>query len=700
MDYKRELFAQCTPYLQWLKDKECIQNSDIEAIGEPICVFPFSSCTDSVSAVLGTSIVNREAIYLFANEDGVLRDGAPARIAQVFGAHQETLVVYADEDYYGTLEELYQIDEHMFEDAVTSEFKEPANGLFRGEPWYKPEFSPDTLEAFFYIGNLFALKGQVIADITDEFGADVPLCALVRIISRKTAASHDTMHGTEVFVHIPEVLYTNNRLSKRDELDCFEQNDFEKGATKRLGGKRAKLGRLSVIIPSKDNPQILKRCIGTFRQCAKDMDYELIVVDNGSTDGNCMCITAFLEECGAKYLYEKAEFNFSRMCNRGAAAADGDFLLFLNDDIEAGSSQRDGQWLAKMMRYAAMEHVGAVGMKLCYPDSDLIQHVGITNMGIGPAHKLGGMPDRGNLYHGHNLADYDMLAVTAACMMVSRRKFERAGGFDEELAVAYNDVELCFRLYKMGLYNVQVNSAFLIHHESLSRGQDTAPEKQARLLREKQKLYEKHPWASPKAQTPDPFYSPNLVQWEKDAAYHVNYQYAFDRAVKLKHIPEKEKRRMFQREEFRSKLKKTNAYIFWLYDKLTRTDRHMLHIDGITQEEGIVTVTGWHVLRKQNNAKLVKRLWIYDSQGAYEAALSQKLRRDVEALFAQGTDHTQNTALSGFRLKFEAACLPKGRYSIGIVVEKKGRRHLVCSTEQFDLQTWNEMEKTELERNC
>lgn len=712
MDYKQELFAQCTPYLQWLKDRKADGSKKQKDTGKPIDAFPFSSCMDSVRKVLGGQ-ADKERNYLFVNRDGRLQEGACERIAQVFSEHEEAMLVYADEDYYGTLEALYQINEHTFEKAVISEFKEPENGLYRGEPWLKPDFSPDTLEAFFYIGNIFAVRGQVIAESLETCGEEISLYGLAKAVSHQITGRHDEQrqderrqnehcrdeyrhdktHGADVFVHIPEVLFTNNRLSQKDELDGWEQDACEKNDIVWLGGRHAALGRLSVIIPSKDNPQVLRRCIETFEQCAKNMDYELIIVDNGSSDENRVDICNFLGDHRANYLYEKAEFNFSHMCNIGAKAANGDFLLFLNDDIEVGASQQGGQWLSKMMRYAAMEHVGAVGIKLHYPDSGLIQHAGITNMGIGPAHKLGGMPDKGNLYHGHNLADYNMLAVTAACMMISREKFERAGGFDEALAVAYNDVELCFRLYQMGLYNVQVNSAFLIHHESLSRGEDTAPEKQARLMREKQKLYEKHAWASPKAQAPDPFYSPNLVQWEKDAAYHINYQYPFDKPVELKRLSVDLKpfsknakafrplTRWFLRRMVQSNLKQISAPAAKLYSRLTGENRHMLHIDQITQEDGLVTITGWHVLQRRDNAKLAKKLWIFDPHwNLYEAELSPKLRRDVEALFVEER-HTKNTALSGFCVKFYTDGLIKGKYCIGIVVACKRKRQFMVFQE-------------------
>ncbi len=686
-DYQKELFAQSTPYLQWLRAHEPVAGSDKNDTGKPLDVFPFSSCEDSVDDILGGP-ANKERIYLFAGKDGVIREDACARIVQVFSQQEQAMLVYADEDYYGTLAELYGIEEQEFGDKITSAFREPANGLYRGEPWFKPDFSPDTLEAFFYIGNLFAVRGQAIAEITDTFGTELSLCKLVRALSHKALERGGGKHGADFFVHIPEALYTNNRLSGKDTLDGFVPDAFANQDTVRIGGKRASLGKLSVIIPSKDNPKLLRRCVETFVLCAKDIDYELIVVDNGSSDENRMYIKSFLEEYGATYLYEQAKFNFSKMCNLGAKAADGDFLLFLNDDMEVAKAQQDGQWLHNMMRYAAMEHVGAVGIKLRYPDGNLIQHAGITNMGIGPAHKLGGMPDDGSLYHGHNLADYNMLAVTAACMMVSRDKFVRAGFFDEELAVAYNDVELCFRLYRMGLYNVQVNSAFLIHHESVSRGADTAPEKRERLLREKRRLYEKHAWAMTKTGGYDPFYSPNLVQWEKDAAYHVNHLYACEKTKPLKPLTEEGKRTLlkwFMQDNIRQHLERINVRIADGYRKLTGENRQLFHIDQITQEDGIVTVTGWHVLRGKDNAGLTKTLLVFGpAWKKYEAESAPKLRRDVEALFAQDR-RTKNTALSGICLKFDADKLPKGPYSIGIVVERGGRRRFVHLKASFEI---------------
>ncbi|MDE7281427.1 MAG: hypothetical protein K2N36_06780, partial [Ruminiclostridium sp.] len=195
---------------------------------------------------------------------------------------------------------------------------------------------------------------------------------------------------------------------------------------------------------------------------------------------------------------------------------------------------------------------------------------------------------------------------------------------------------------------------------------------------------------------PDPFYSPNLVQWEKDAAYHINYQYPCDKPTQLKPITvnlkpftknAKEYRPLlmwFMRKTVQSNLKRTHVRPAKLYNKLTGEDRHLFHIDKIIQEDGVVTITGWHVLRKRDNAKLTKKLWIFTPHlNFYEAELFPKLRRDVEALFTKERC-TKNTALSGICLKFGAAQLPRGQYSVGIVVKGRiGRQFMIL--EHFEL---------------
>lgn len=668
LDYQSELFAQHTPYLQWLKGqaKGC-QAADA---GKRVCTLPFSSCMDLVEGLIGLEQIEEGTLYLFVSKGGRLSPGAEGEIAAVFRENPQAAVVYADEDYLGSLQELYGLEESRFPEETLLDYRNQDTGLYRGKPWFKPEFSPDTLSSFFYMGNVFAVSG---AFFKKAWKPQLSLYALaVRVVELVFADAR------EKIVRLPKVLFTNDSLSAYSELSGFGQLEGKKAED------RAADALASIIIPSKDNSETLGRCLKTLISHTAYPRYELIIVDNGSNEGQKTQIEQMFAEIRSQkeapeitYLYEKQPFNFSAMCNAGARVAKGEYLLFLNDDIEAVHSD----WLDEMLMCASRPHAGAVGAKLLYPktDSDLhnghyrIQHAGITNMAIGPAHKLGGMEDKGNLYHGHNLATYNMLAVTAACLMVKQSKFALVGGFDEELAVAYNDVELCFQLYKAGFYNILQNKAWLIHHESLSRGQDTSPERQQRLQNEKRRLYAKHSDLKGK----DPFYSPNLVQWKRDVAYNSSYLFACDKPVTPRLLTDREVRLLPRSHH--------NKYI----KKLTGENRSMLTIDSIEQSadtdaaESFLVINGWYVMQNQDNAQ-VERALLLRSAGqsvsherlVYKLEIHPKLRDDVAALFA-GTD-TENTALSGIQAAIDKASLPAGQYEIGMLA-KKGRGFAVWS---------------------
>ena len=596
--YEQELFAQRTPYLQWLNaQQEQEWTIDRPDAGKQICTLPFSSCMDSVS---GCGAFNAEKIYLFARTGGSLTPDALSVIAEAFHKNAGAVLVYADEDYRGSLRALYGIDSAS---EASAAYEDRTSGACRGAPWFKPDFSPDTLCSFFYLGSVFAVRGGALLQMTKEHGDGISIYELVYWIFMEALPEHKFAQAGKV-VHLAKVLYTNDSLASADCLECA-------GQLKNLYKSETTMPQelVSVIIPSKDNAKILQRCLETLTAYTAYDRYELILVDNGSSSAQRKEVERLLKEAAHRkpgleslYLYEAGPFNFSAMCNRGARAASGSFLLFLNDDIEVMDTREGAQWLARMMDYARRQHVGAVGAKLYYPklyDSPVqsekaqyrIQHTGITNMGIGPAHKLGGMADTGCLYHGHNTVNYDMLAVTAACMLVRKSVFDEAGGFDESFAVAYNDVALCFRLYESGYFHVQVNEAVLIHHESLSRGQDTAPEKRKRLADEKARLYAQYPafraW--------DPFYSPHLVQWKRDTDYTANYLYACDKLAAPSQMAVSGMKKLLGRHGRAGILGK-------LYDRVTGYHLLMAHIDSIGQEEQTVTVNGWCVQRARSNA--------------------------------------------------------------------------------------------------
>ena len=420
---------------------------------------------------------------------------------------------------------------------------------------------------------------------------------------------------------------------------------------------------VSVVIPSKDHPEVLRRCLESFRAKTDYRYYEWIVVDNGSNEENKAKLNAMQREYGFVYIYEKMDFNFSRMCNMGVERAKGDLILLMNDDIEI----IEHSWLRRMTGQALQPHVGAVGAKLWYADTQNIQHAGITNMEIGPSHKLITFPDDRDYYYGRNRVAYNMIGVTAACLMVSRGKYEEVGGLDETMAVAYNDVDFCFKLIEAGYYNVQRNDAVLFHHESLSRGLDEEDgNKWERLLNEKEDLYAKHP----QMRGQDNFYHKALIDNASD--YVCNYKF-----------PHEEHLLTTAAEPFKAGLTKglnTNRL------RLT-VDRAQIQHKIHANEPDILWVMGWCYIPGANNACYDKRVLILrvgDGNGAdgadgqgYSAVPSDWYRKDVEEILPM----ERNIGLAGFVLRVRKEDIAAGTYRIG----------MLCTNEQGDkLAAWSD----------
>lgn len=418
----------------------------------------------------------------------------------------------------------------------------------RVNPWFKPDWSPDTFLSYFYFGGLVAVRQKNLKEAYDRLklqernlirdGKELIYRLFYEIL--KAGGGFETGHDDKPgpMAHLPYVLFhskedgfeqiQNLQLPVENPVEVFtEPGDAEEVTA----GNDI---QLSVVIPSKDNPKVLFQCIDSLiTRTGTNCAYEILVIDNGSNDENKSIIEKkiqALQESGQnaqvhgagfakiRYLYHPMTFNFSVMCNMGAEAAEGSLLLFLNDDMEI--IQPD--WLELMLQKVNLPYVGAVGAKLLYPGTDIIQHAGITNLRVGPAHKLQYLSDEKTYYFGKNRGVHNMLAVTGACLMVRKDVFWQAGGFAPELAVAFNDVDLCYTIYELGYYNVVRNDVVLYHHESLSRGKDgESTEKQLRLQREKDILYERHQDIYGK----DPFYHQNLTTDMLEAEYSPAFRY-------------------------------------------------------------------------------------------------------------------------------------------------------------------------------
>ena len=195
--------------------------------------------------------------------------------------------------------------------------------------------------------------------------------------------------------------------------------------------------------------------------------------------------------------------NYSAINNYGVTFAKGEYLLFLNNDIEIINEDCISELLGHCMR----EEVGAVGARLYYPD-DTIQHAGVI-IGLGgvAGHAFANMPKEGPGYFARPFCTQDYSAVTAACMMVKKTVFEEVKGFDESIKVAFNDVDFCLRIRELGKLIVYNPYAELYHYESKSRGLDDTEEKASRFKGEEEYMQER--WKDI-LMNGDPYYNPNL----------------------------------------------------------------------------------------------------------------------------------------------------------------------------------------------
>ncbi len=265
---------------------------------------------------------------------------------------------------------------------------------------------------------------------------------------------------------------------------------------------------ISIIVPNKDHVDMLSRCLASIIDKSTYENYEILVVENNSQEDLTFRYYDMLRtNPRMKVLYYEEEgFNYARINNFAAEQAGGEYLLFLNNDIEIITPE----WMEEMLMFAQREDVGAVGAKLYYPDNT-IQHAGVV-VGMG-ADRCAGSPHhrfaRDNVgYIGRLCYAQDFSAVTAACMLVSRKVFHSVGGFDERFAVAYNDVDLCMAIREAGYKNIWTPCAEAYHYESVSRGYEDAPEKKERFQREVNLFQEK--WKE-RLEQGDPYYNRNLT---------------------------------------------------------------------------------------------------------------------------------------------------------------------------------------------
>lgn len=399
---------------------------------------------------------------LFFDQDDLLTIDALAEVALYLAEHTSTDVLYSDDD------------------KIDSEGK-------RFAPQFKPDWSPELLLSYMYFSHLFVVRRTLFESVDGfrvgfEGSQDYDLALRVTEQARKVA-------------HLPYVLYhwrvlpgstaasgdakpASFEAGRRAVVEAFERRGANAEVFRPEWAVKGGNGifwhdfsdngpTVSIVIPTKNQKEMLKRCIDSIEKTTY-RNYEVVIIDNDSDESDAVSYLQSLSHRVLKIQNPKDKFSYAYINNRAVEQVNSKYVLFLNNDTEV----REPKWLSRMVGYAELTGVGAVGARLLYPDGR-IQHAGIVhgyyNGMAGPAFKL--LPAWNYGYLSYAMVTRNFSAVTAACLLTSRQLFLEHGGFDEEqFSVAYNDVDYCYRLIDSGLRCVYSPGSELYHYEGLSRG--------------------------------------------------------------------------------------------------------------------------------------------------------------------------------------------------------------------------------------
>lgn len=345
----------------------------------------------------------------------------------------------------------------------------------RSDPCFKPAWNPELFASQDYL-DPFALLATDVVRAVGGPRADDGVAQPADLTRRCVAA----LSPDRSIVHVPLVLCH----ARADVVDAGVGHHDEAGRGAHVRSPGPALPRpapkVSLIVPTRDRVDLLKRCVDSLRASTYP-NCEIVIVDNQSSQPETLEYLAGIADLdNVRVLAYDAPFNYSVINNFAVERVDGEILGLINNDIEVISPD----WLEQMVWHVVRPDVGAVGAMLYYPD-DTIQHAGvIVGLGGVAGHAHAHLPRGTDGYHGRASRVQSLTAVSAACLLVRREVYLEVGGFDDGLAVAFNDVDFCLRLVERGYRNVWTPLAELYHHESASRGVENTPEKQARFRAE------------------------------------------------------------------------------------------------------------------------------------------------------------------------------------------------------------------------
>lgn len=506
----------------WLREAiESILNQIYE--NWELCVVDDASPSNAIKQILSEYANDDSRIkIIFREKNGHISAASNSALKICTGEY----IALVDHDDKLPIHSLYmminEINQHPTADLIYSDEDKINESNIRFDPYFKPDWNPDLFNSQNYICHLGLYRTKLVREVggfREGFEGAQDWDLAMRIIE---------IIPPENIRHLPFILYHWRSIPGSTARNQSEKDYIFKAQYETLISHFSRINQkaeiiqtntgywkikyelpnpkplVSIIIPTKNQRQLLEKCINSIFTNTLYDNYELIVIDNLSDDPKTLEFLSSLREKGnVKILNYMKPFNFSAINNYGVQYAEGEIIVFLNNDIEIINPN----WLDEMVMHAVRPEIGAVGAKLYYPNG-LIQHAGVI---LG----LGGVA--GHAYQNHEknypgqmgraLLVQNFSAVTAACMALRKEVFLEVGGFNaEKLPIAFNDVDFCLRVLQSGYRNLWTPFAELVHHESVSRGYEDTPEKQARFVSEIE--YMKHVWID--MLELDQAYNPNL----------------------------------------------------------------------------------------------------------------------------------------------------------------------------------------------
>ncbi|MEK4513005.1 glycosyltransferase family 2 protein [Paenibacillus sp. FSL K6-2524] len=494
-----------------------------------LCISDDASTEPHIKKVLTEYAEKDERIrVVFRKRNGHISENSNSAIEIAIGEY----IALLDHDDELAIDALYEnvllLNTNRDADVIYSDEDKISIEGERFSPFFKPDWAPDLLMSQMYICHL-TLYRKALVDQLGGFRTGYEGSQDFDLMLRASELTNKIYHIPKVLYHwrsIPNSTATNTKSKDYTHVAGIKALE---DAIERRGGnafvesiedhsniyltRYLPVGnpKVSIIIPTRNMVSVLQKCLESIFKKTSYENFEIIIVDNNSDDPATFEAYHYWEErekSRIKVFSLNIPFNYSKLNNFGVTKAEGELLLLLNNDIEVISEN----WLTEMVGQAIRSEIGAVGACLYYPDGSL-QHGGVV-LGLGGvaghSHKHFSAESPGYFRRLKVVSNYT--AVTAACLMIRKEIFIEVGGFEEELQVAFNDVDFCLKVWSEGYNNVWLPQVKLYHHESKSRGYEDTPEKQERFKKEIEWI--KRRWE--RVLNNDPAYNPNLTKDRED----------------------------------------------------------------------------------------------------------------------------------------------------------------------------------------